>query len=205
MRQNLPPGAPLTFWEYFDITTRAFAWDNHGKPGEPFGVWGYGMRALEIAGFALGGLIAPAILFAVPYCDRCQIYMRSKELGMFPAGLVPRKIKKRDTAAQEAYDRELQEAFVQGSKLLERLLEAAKAGNAPDFANLLKDYAPQKKEIGKLTARITLTLQHCRLCASGTLVARLVTGQGNNISTEELGRTPVDATFVRNLQALRVV
>ncbi|MCP4287916.1 MAG: hypothetical protein GY792_26345, partial [Gammaproteobacteria bacterium] len=65
----------------------------------------------EILGFAIGGIIAPAILYTMPYCNKCQVYMRSQELGLLPAGVVPKKIKKKDTAAQQAFQQQMQEAL----------------------------------------------------------------------------------------------
>ena len=52
--------------------------------------------------FILGGRIAPAIMLAIPYCDSCQRYMKSKVIGSLPARVPLRKIPKKDWAAHGA-------------------------------------------------------------------------------------------------------
>jgi hypothetical protein len=200
IRAAFPDDVKISFWQYFDIITRAFCWQENGQPGEPFGAWGYGMRALEIAGFAVGGIIAPAILFAVPYCDKCQVYMRSKELGLLPAGVVPKKIKKKDTEAQQAYEQEIGEALERGRDLVGQMTEMVNSGNADAFAGVLGEHVPNKKQIGTMTSRIVVKLHYCRRCGSGNVIFQLTSGQGQNISTTEIGKYEADSTFLRNLE-----
>ena len=197
VRGALPAG--VTFWEWFDVITRAFAWDNHGKPGQPFGAWGYAMRVLEIAGFALSGLLAPAILFAVPYCDACQIYMRTDDLGRLPAGVKVRKVKSKDTAGQQAYTAEQQAAFEQGKKHLEDLLTAVSANEPLRFAQLIHEHAPRKKEIEAQTSRLAVSLQRCRGCHSGNLVVKMNSGHGKQIVVTDIAKVTLTPEFVRNV------
>lgn len=193
----------ISFWEYFDLTTRAFAWGNDGKPGEPFGAWGYGMRALEMAGFSLCAMIAPAILFAVPYCEACQVYMKSKELGLLPVGIAPRKIKKKDTDGQRDYEEELQRAMESGQQRMEKLLESVNEKDAGRFADLLSEHADNKKVIGKQTSRLAVTLEHCKHCRAGRVVLKLLTGFGENQTVTELARVDVEAEFTRDVMLNR--
>lgn len=193
---NLPPG--LSFWNYFDFTTRAFAWDNHGKPGTPFGVWGYAMRTLEISGFSLSGLLAPAILFSVPYCDACQIYMRTRDLGRLPAGIVPRKLKKKDTVGEEAYVNEQKAALEEGKTRIEELLTAVANHQPQQFAELLHRFSARRKEIDSHTSRVVVTLHHCRCCHQGTLVLKLNSGHGEQIVITDLAQAALEPEFVRS-------
>lgn len=200
IRAAFPDDVKVSFWQYFDIVTRAFCWQENGQPGEPFGAWGYAMRALEIAGFALGGIIAPAVLFAVPYCDKCQVYMRSKELGLLPAGVAPKKIKKKDTEAQQAYEQEIAEALQRSHELVGQMTEMVQGGNADAFAGVLGEHAPNKKQIGSLTSRIVVKLHYCRRCGSGNVIFQLATGQGDTVSFNEIGKCAADSTFLQNLE-----
>jgi hypothetical protein len=194
---------PFSFWEFFDREIRAFAWNNDGQPGEPFGIWGYGMLALEMAGFSLCAMIAPAILFAVPYCEACQIYMKSTELGLLPAGIAPRKIKKKDTEGQQAYEEELKLAMESGQKRMETLLESVNEKDPRQFVDLLSEHADNKKAITKQTSRLAVSLEHCKQCQAGRVVLKLQTGFGENQTITELARIDVEPEFTRDVISFR--
>lgn len=199
LRAAFPEEFQLSFWQYFDLVTRAFAWSDEGKA---FGVWGYGMRALEIGGFVLGGLVATAIMSAKPYCDKCQTYMRKKDLATLPAGVIPRKVKKKDLAGQQAYEEEQQKALDLGQEMVRQLLEMIQAGDAEAFSNLISRHTSQKKQIEKLTCRINLALSLCPRCQSGELEIKLAVGQGQEISFTEIARQEMEAPFAIALKAL---
>lgn len=196
---GMPPALVPSYTQYFDLVTRQFAWDDKGKPGQPFGIWGYGMRALEVAGFALGGVIAPAILMSLPYCSRCQVYMKDKEIGWLPAGIKPRKVKKKDTEGLEEYAREQQQALDEGQALTNQMMECAANANSDDFSRLLGEHQSNKKEIQKQTSRVMLKLQHCPKCGSGDLIASVITGFGEEAQTVEVARQGVTHEFVDRL------
>ena len=46
------------------------------KPGSPLGVFGYFFKLLEIAGYALGACWPSAMVFGMPYCKKCQQYLK---------------------------------------------------------------------------------------------------------------------------------
>ena len=194
-------GTPLGFWEYFDAVTRAFAWKGtRGKPGQPLGMWGYGLRALEIVGFVLGSLILPIVLWKKAYCSACQVYFRTKSLGLIPAGIAPRKVKKSDAEGQAAYAKEQEDAWNAGAALLGALTEKAAAGDADGFRALLADHAPKpkQKEYAGLARRIALSAQHCPRCHAGFLAATVFEGKANEIKQTPLGQTPLAPPFVRS-------
>ena len=62
-------GPEPSFPQYYDFKARSFAWKNGNQPGQPLGGWGSVFVVLGAAGFILSGLIAPAVLYAVPYCE----------------------------------------------------------------------------------------------------------------------------------------
>lgn len=193
-------GVPFTFLQYFDATTRAFAWEDNGQPGVPFGAWGYGIRSLEIAGFALSGMIAPALLFATPYCDNCQVYMRTKDLCLLPAGILPRKIKKKDVEGQQAYDQEQASALQQGQELLSDLVGKVEAVDAAAFAQVIDEHAANTKETGKLISRIQLKLQRCSRCRGGRLDIKLIVGFGDEMQSNDLDLLTVTPEFLRDVE-----
>lgn len=193
-------GVPFSFLEYFDFVTRSFAWEDNGQPGQPFGAWGYGIRALEIAGFALSGMIAPAVLFATPYCDNCQVYMRTKDLCLLPAGVLPRKIKKKDVEGQQLYDLEQAHALQAGQELLSDLVSKVETSDAAGFAQIINEQAAIKKETGKLISRIQVRLQRCSRCRGGRLEIKLIVGFGEEMETNDLDLLEVTPEFLRDVE-----
>jgi hypothetical protein len=180
-------GEPVGFFEYFDHVTRQFAWVEDGKAGEPFGVWGYAMRALEIGGFAFGGLIVPLVLLGRPYCEACSAYYRQKRLALLPAGVEPRKVKKLSEEARKEYEASEERARERGLAMLEKLFAEAEQGNAEGCKALLAEHEGDQKAIGKLTGRIAVDAYRCPRCCGGFLRAAALVGQGDKVATNPLG------------------
>lgn len=190
-------GTAMGFLSYLDWTARSFAWtQKDGSAGEPLGLWGYAFNLLELAGFAAGGLVIPGVLRGHPYCEGCQLYLRRKSLGLLPAGVVTRKIKKHDDAGRTAYEAERGEAMARGQALLAELVGCVSAGRAADATRLLEVHAGRQKEYAKLERRIDLSLATCRACRTGYLEATALSGQGDKVQRSPLGRWDVAAGFV---------
>lgn len=191
-----------TFFQYYDLKARTFAWKpKHGKSeGEPMGGWGYVFVLLGAAGFILSGLIAPAVLFAVPYCDSCQRYMSSKTLGVLPASVPIKKISKSDKAAQEAHEKEQADAGTQADEALKRIREAIAAGNVDAFRGELAA-GGEPKAANKLPRRVEIGLVWCKACEAGKIVPTVVTGSGDKQTRLKLEATPVSADFVRAVRS----
>jgi hypothetical protein len=194
-------GKPITFFEYFDFAARNFAWkERDGSMGQPLGVWGYFFRGLEVLGFAGGGVFVPFLLRKKPYCDSCRRYMRTRTLGYLPASIPVKKVKKSDEAGLAAYQAEQEQAATAGQRSWERLQQLAGAGKASEFQTALGESKIGPKQAIKLPRRLSLHLSSCRRCMSGALLARMVTGQGNQVKQTEFGRTELHPDFVRSLQ-----
>jgi hypothetical protein len=195
--RNLP-----SFLEYYDLKARSFAWKKqHGNgAGKPLGGWGYIFVLLGAAGFILGGLIAPAVLFAVPYCDGCQRYMTRKVLGVLPAAVPVKKISKKDTAAQAAHAREQEEAAARADLAVARLREAIATGNVEAFT-LELSAAGSVKQNNKLPRRVAVSLTWCRSCEGGRIALTLVSGLSDQMTQLKLGEATVPPEFVRAMVA----
>lgn len=193
-------GRPVSFLEYYDFAARSFAWKQHdGSPGEPLGAWGYCFRALEVAGFVLGGLIVPLVLCKAPYCPQCQLYMKTRQLGLIPASVPAKKIKKSDAAGQAAYETEQQQAFDLGKKTAETFQQLATGNNMAEFRKELDKLEPGKKAAAKLPIRFNLQLVHCKRCCSGQLVTKLLLGQGQNLKQNDFARAEMHSESVRSI------
>lgn len=194
-------GENMGFFEYFDLATRSFAFKSKdGSPGDALGGWGYVFRLLEIAGFAFGGMIAPLILRAKPYCETCQIYMRTNNMGLLPAGITPQKIKKKDAEGQARFKQEHEAAWEKGMMNLEELRRAATEGKTSRFNEILETYRSNQKEIAKLTTRISVSLSSCPSCHTGMLNATQLSGHGDKIVREDLGSSEVNPGLAREVR-----
>ncbi len=196
-------GKPLTFFEYYDFAARMFAWKQRdGGMGQPLGAWGYFFRGLEVLGFAGGGVLVPFLLRKTPYCDSCRRYMRTRSLGFLAASVPARKVKKSDTAGLAAYQAEQEQAFATGKAAWEKLQQLAGAGKSSEFQTALDGDKIGPKQAMKLPQRLSLHLITCRRCMAGVLLARNVTGQGNQVKQTEFGRAGLHPEFVRSMQSL---
>jgi len=190
-----------SFGTYFDVMTRSFAFDTDNGPAQPLDTWGYGIRLLEILGFGIGGLIGPLMLRSKPYCTKCQVYQKTRQLGLLPAGIKPRKVKKKDAEGQAALQQDADEALQGGLQLMEESAEMATDGQTNDFRGLLNEFKSDQKEIGKHISRINVSLQFCPDCQTGLLVYSLVSGQGEDTATELLAAYDVGHAFVSSVKA----
>ncbi len=200
-------GTPVGFLEYFDVSARSFAWEQKdGSAGEPLGAWGYAFRLLELMGFTGGGLIVPVLLRRKPYCDSCQLYMSTRELAVLPCGVAPRKIKKSDLQGQLNYEQEQKEAGAKGQALLDGVAGCAREGRVSELRGILDAHVGRKKEYGKLSQRISVSLTSCGRCGTGFLSTAVLTGQGDKVQRQEVGRYAVAASFVKEiLQSSRAI
>ena len=126
--------------------------------------------------------------------------MRTRQLGLIPASVPLKKVKKSDAAGQAAHQAEQEQAFEIGKKTWETLQERGEKNQGSEFAKLVVDLQPGRKQTVKLPQKITLQLVSCSQCHSGWLQARLIIGQGREIKQIEFGRAELNSEFVRSLQ-----
>jgi hypothetical protein len=194
-------GEPIDFWTYYDATTRAISFEDTRRDtnSEELGALGYAIRALELLGFALGGVAAPAILRSKPYCEPCQSYMSTRRVGTLPAAVATRKIGRGDETARLAYQAEMTAAFERGTEQAAAIVQAAQASDAGAIRHVLEPHAVERKQIEKLLHRIQVSLSRCVHCHAGLLTCVLMSGQGNHLQTQQLASVPVSATITRTL------
>ena len=192
-------GLPVGFFEYFHYSATNLAFEEHGKVGSPLGIRGYGVRLLEIVGFAGGSLIAPGILWTTPYCDGCEVYMKTRTLALFPASVPVRKIKKGDAEGQAAYDKEQAEMVAKGKAHVEHLRTCAANKDLTGFLTYTNAAVPHKKQTGKLPCRVEVALIHCKSCNGGRMTAALLAGHGKQQKRYELPAEKLAPEFVELL------
>lgn len=191
-------GPEPSFAQYYDFKARSFAWKGQGAMNqlpEPLGGWGYVFVLLGAAGFILSGLIAPAVLRSVPYCERCQRYMTTMQLGALPASAPLTKFAKRDQAAQEAHGRKDEQAAANADDAIARLRGAVAEGRADSVKRelLAAGVAKANEELPK---RVRVSLIWCKSCEEGRIALVLASGQGKAVQVMKLAEDPVSAAFV---------
>jgi hypothetical protein len=193
-------GAAVGFFEYYDFVARSFAWkQENGSAGEPLGVWGYFFRALEVVGFVAGGLIVPLVLRKAPYCAECQLYMKTRQLGLVPASVQAKKIKKSDLEGKAAYDASQQQAFDSGKQTITGIQQLATANNTADFQKRIEELKPGRKSASSLPGRFSVQLVHCKRCYAGQIISMLLVGQGKHLKRTEFARADLHQEFVRSV------
>ena len=160
------PGGGLGFWAWFDAVTRAFAWDKSfdGTAGSALGGLGYGLRALEIAGFVGGGVVVPLALRRKPYCHACRSFRRTRRLALIPGGHAG------DDAAREA---------------LSSVLAAAGRGDRAGFERKVARSSVDRRRLGA-ASRIALDVVRCPRCGGGSLTAQHLIGSGQHLRVTPL-------------------
>jgi hypothetical protein len=200
-QRGLMQGPEPSFLQYYDFKARNFAWKKRGpgnQPGQPLGAWGYVFVLLGAVGFCLSGLLAPALLYSVPYCAPCQRYMKTKLLGVLPASVPVKKISKSNPEAQEAHAEEQEQAAAQAGEALTRLWVALAEGGTDTFQQELLAAGPIKAN-EKLPKRVRVSLAWCNRCEEGRIIATLVSGSGKTLQLAKLAEHPAPATFVRGI------
>lgn len=166
-RTFVPESSPLGFWQWFDATTRGFSFSKSG--GGQFGVFGYAMRALELAGFVFGGWLVPKALSAKPYCEPCRTYQRTTTLVKLPAGPKQSVFGGQSKAEEELRLRATAE------EQMRALFAEALLANRASFNQLARSL---DTTVARLTASMIVELVRCPRCFDGKLTASLITGQG---------------------------
>lgn len=186
------------FWEYYDWKARSFQWKakTPNEKTEPLGAWGYVFVGLAAVGFVGGGLIVPAILFSVPYCQGCQRYMKTRTLGVLPASVPLQKVKKLQPAELQAYEKAQQAAAEYSEAAWQRMSASAEALDAAAFRAELAS-AGDRKANNKLPVRVEVSLVHCRSCNCGRIRRHQITGTGDKVQKVQLSEAEVQPEFVR--------
>jgi len=171
-----PGGGPMTFTQYYDLTTRSWTWKSSTSSldsGKPLGGLGYLVRLGEILGFTGAAVLLPLALRALPYCALCERYMKTRQLGLIPA-------------EQPEVD---------------RLTGLANARDVDGFCDGVRGHQANKKANGKLPRRIQLALIRCVQCCGGRLRFTLVEGFGQKVKGTVMGEVALDPEFVRDVAA----
>jgi hypothetical protein len=133
------------------------------------------VRALEIAGFAGGGVLIPFGLRKLPYCNPCGLYMRTSKLASLTAGLA-KKLTGDESPERQEQRRALAEQAQQGMDAL----FAAAAQGGEQLRAAAAQHAPKRSAFSP-PSWVEVSLVHCRSCRAGRLEAAAVVRNGKHV------------------------
>lgn len=196
-------GTAVGFWEYFDAVTRSYTYtadstSSHSTSSE-VGAFGYVFRLLEIAGFSLAAVFYDSVLQGKAYCDLCKVYKRSNTAACLPAGITPRKIKKKDVDGGIAYEKEKDEAAAAGVQQTEELIAMLRDGDGAGFLEKLKDTRVSSREAQKLTSWVQFELTKCPRCSEGELQANMHVKMQEGVGVTMIAKCIVAPSVVEQL------
>ncbi|OAI56111.1 hypothetical protein AYO49_04840 [Verrucomicrobiaceae bacterium SCGC AG-212-N21] len=165
--QGVPISKLMTYPEYLVAVTEHMSYSSSRGGGAPteLGKWGWGVAALQVIGFSIGGFVVYGWLCSVPYCDRCAKYLSEKK---------SHTVRWSDPEIMHASAPSVVTLMQEG-----RLQEAVSAHAA------LGEPKPKKPK-----AMLTLEMRKCPACENRRL--RLMAMQHNGNQWAHVGETIVD-------------
>jgi hypothetical protein len=187
---NFGDGAEkLDFWQFFDANVQSMGFKQKYGNGEasPLGVWGYGIKFLEITGFALGSIIVPLVLTTSPHCENCQRYKKTRFVALIPAMASGRKVNKKDAGDVAAYEKETNEAMQKAVETHQGLLAKFAQGDLSGVMPVLQELRKVMTATANSYNRLRLDLVYCPNCLEGVIKSQHIIGQGNETKTTDVG------------------
>jgi hypothetical protein len=150
---------------------------------EGLGLWGYGVRLVDVLGFAIGCMILPVIQRSQAYCDLCQRYMKTKTLLELPASKKLRsfRINSIDHRAPEN-----QAMLAEATAAMQEAAHALETGNVSTFWACIERYSPPGAQNAPLVALLNVT--YCPQCKQGLYKTLLKQTQSKTSQVNVLGK-----------------
>jgi hypothetical protein len=179
----------LNFWSYFDASAQSLGFKPRYGDGEatPLGMWGYGIKFLEIVGFCAGTLIFPLVLKGAPHCEACQRYKKTRFIALIPAMAPDRKVNKKDSGDVAAYEKEMNEAMQKAVTVQQGLLAKFAQGEILSVMPTLQELRKTMGATANSYNRLRLDLIYCPSCSDSVIKSLQLVGQGNESKTTQLG------------------
>ena len=186
--------APPSFIEYYQDYMEGFVWEGkNGNPPTPLGKLGYLLELATAVLFSLGALVGLSILFGIPYCSQCKVFMRKQMQFAIPASAKKRKVKKKDVAGQEQLVLENSAAFKQAVAYVSKIVERLKSGERNDMESILamlkdiqKEAVVPAKELQQSWHQLSFGLSRCSDCHNFNLNIRIIPTNAQDKTTPPL-------------------
>ncbi len=125
--------------------------------------------------------------------------MTTRQLGLVPASVPLKKVKKSDLAGKAAYETEQQQALDGGKQIVAAIQQFAAGNKTAEFQKKVEEQQLGKKAAAKLPIRFSLQLVHCKRCYLGQLIAHLLSGHGKQLKKTEFAHADLHSEFVRSV------
>jgi len=81
-RMHIPPER-YGFTDYFREISEGMSFKKRHseESGDALGTWGYLYKVLEIGGYSVGAMFPSLMVFGMPYCKGCQLYLKKHRTG----------------------------------------------------------------------------------------------------------------------------
>ena len=154
----------LSFAEYFQKEAENMVFKSSRSSsqdeGNALGKGGYFYKLLELIGFTGGSVVPSMMVFGMPYCRRCQVYLKKNRVGFINSTQPWSAVRKLKRAEREAALRQCNgEVQQRANSFFQHVAQVPLQDTlaAMDHLELLNKGA---------TARVTVTLKKCPKCDS---------------------------------------
>jgi len=181
---------PLSFGEYYRQQIEESEWTSKDSK-EPYkmGKLGWLLELWTAVCFSLTSLVWIGVLSTSAYCSDCRRFMSQGLEFVFPARAPTRKIKKKDTEALEAFQKEDHDAFVHAMTYVSRIVDFLKTDQAKNRGDVYQFLCKLRDEIGSDASKlkgvpntVRIRLSGCKECDNYQLIAALEVADINNKS-----------------------
>ena len=178
-------------------------WISNAPLAEPFtmGKWGYIHEFFTGVLFAVASLLSLILLWGIPYCKRCRLFMWKKVEVLLPASTKRIKLSKASIEIQKHHQQETEQMFSEAIQCVSPVIDLLKA-NKENSVPVIQFLKSLKKECGvsahaaeKYWYVIRVRLWQCSRCDHYTLSLDTKIVKPDQTDTPRLWKYPLLPTI----------
>ena len=189
---------PSSFFQVYTNQIENVQWIGNEPLAKPFtmGKWGYMIEFFTGTMFSLTSLVSLVVLWGIPYCKQCRLFMRKKVEVILPASIKRTKIPKNNTAILTQHQQESELVLCETIQLASPIVDLLKA-NKENSAPVIEFLRSMKKKKGisthiaeKYWYVVKIRLWQCPGCGHYSLLLVTELPYTTNLGTPRLENTP---------------